>query len=449
VAIASRAIDAGDLLDRGGWTSFQKFLTAVAALAVIFDGFDIQVLGFTIPGMMREWHADRASFGPVLAIGLVAMAAGSPMAGYLGDRFGRRVTLAGCVALFGAGTIATAFVHGLAGLTAMRIVIGIGTGGALPNATALAAEFAPLPRRAMAVKWTIVCVPLGGMLGGFVAARVLPEFGWRSLYAIGGMLPLLLAVVLLWVLPESPRFMVRRPEYWPRLENLLRRLGHSVPAGSVFVDKADSAERQTVSVRALFEPGFARDTAGLWAAFFFSSVCIYLTFGWLPSLLTARGLDVAAASSGLAVYNFGGVLGVLLWSVLITAWGSRVPLVAGSVGAAVSAVALLSLGSHAGPDQFLLTAGLGISGLLTNAVQVALFALAAHLYPTGVRATGVAYMAAVGRIGGVLSSIFGSLLIQAGGAFWIAYAVAMLCACAGVFEVRRHIPGSRKISAAS
>jgi AAHS family 4-hydroxybenzoate transporter-like MFS transporter len=229
-------VDVGALLDRAAWSAFQKFLTAIAAIAVVFDGFDIQVLGFTIPAMMADWHVSRASFGPILAIGLGAMAVGGPLAGYAGDRFGRRVALIGCVALFGLGTIATAFVHGLAGLTALRIVAGIGTGGALPNATALVAEFAPLSRRAVAVKLTIVCVPSGGMLGGFIATRLLPAFGWRSLYALGGIAPLLLALLLLWLLPESPRFLARRRELWPRLETLLQRLGQSVPAGSMFAD---------------------------------------------------------------------------------------------------------------------------------------------------------------------------------------------------------------------
>ena len=435
-------VDVGALLDRAAWSAFQKFLTAIAAIAVVFDGFDIQVLGFTIPAMMADWHVSRASFGPILAIGLGAMAVGGPLAGYAGDRFGRRVALIGCVALFGLGTIATAFVHGLAGLTALRIVAGIGTGGALPNATALVAEFAPLSRRAVAVKLTIVCVPSGGMLGGFIATRLLPAFGWRSLYALGGIAPLLLALLLLWLLPESPRFLARRRELWPRLETLLQRLGQSVPAGSMFADGTERMDTQRVSLRALFAPGLAGDTTGLWTGFFFSSTCIYLTFGWLPTLLAARGLDLASSSSGLAVYNMGGVIGVLLWSAFITRWGSHVPLLAGSLAGALSAIALLFLSSGTA-DRFLLMACLGIVGLLTNAIQVSLFALSAHLYSTGVRATGVAYMTAAGRLGGVLSSLFGFALIQAGGAFWYGYAIAMLCTFAGLFRVRRHIPAAQ------
>ena len=159
----SSSIDVGALVDRGSWTSYQKSLTALAALAVIFDGFDIQILGFAIPSLMKEWHVARAAFAPVLALGLAGMAAGSPLAGYCGDRYGRRPALIGCVTLFGLATVATAFVHSLTLLAVLRFVTGMGAGGAVPNASALAAEFSPIRRRPTAVKLTIVCIPLGGM----------------------------------------------------------------------------------------------------------------------------------------------------------------------------------------------------------------------------------------------------------------------------------------------
>jgi AAHS family 4-hydroxybenzoate transporter-like MFS transporter len=190
------AIDVGALVDRSPWTLYQKSLTALAALAVIFDGFDIQILGFAIPSLMREWHVARAAFAPVLALGLAGMVAGSPIAGYCGDRYGRRPTLIGCIALFGLATVATAFVHSVAALAVLRFVTGMGAGGAVPNAGALVAEFAPARRRPTAVKLTIVCVPLGGMLGGLIAAWVLPAFGWRALYEIGGAMPLGCALIL-------------------------------------------------------------------------------------------------------------------------------------------------------------------------------------------------------------------------------------------------------------
>ncbi|MGA3025641.1 MAG: MFS transporter [Bryobacteraceae bacterium] len=441
----SQRVDVAALMDGGSWSTYQKLLTALAALAVIFDGFDIQILGFAIPSLIREWHVVRADFGPVLAVGLAGMALGSPLAGYCGDRFGRRVTLIGCVLTFGLATMATAFLHGIAGLTVLRLVTGMGAGGALPNASALTAEFAPLRRRAVAVKLAIVCVPLGGMLGGLIAARVLPAFGWRALYAIGGALPLLFAVALWAALPESPRFLARRPERWPQLARLLARMGHVVSAGAEFEERQAMALPR-IRVRTLFGPGLARDTAGLWIAFFFCLASIYLVFGWLPAMLTAQGVDMATASSGLAIYNFGGVLGVLVWAVLITILGSRRPLLSGALACAASALALLLAPIQAHGDRTWLLVGLGVNGLLANAVQTSMYALAAHVYPTSIRATGVAYSTAIGRVGGLLSSLFGAAIIQAGtAAYWYALAMAMICAFAGLAWVRSHYPAMGKL----
>ena len=105
----SPTVDVAALLDGKSWSTYQKLVTVLTALAIIFDGFDIQILGFAIPSLIKEWHVTRADFGPVLAVGLAGMVVGGPLAGYFGDRFGRRGALIGCVVLFGLATIATAF----------------------------------------------------------------------------------------------------------------------------------------------------------------------------------------------------------------------------------------------------------------------------------------------------------------------------------------------------
>ena len=127
--------------------------------------------------------------------------------------------------------VALAFANNLWVLGILRFLAGLGLGGALPNATALASEYVPRRRRAFAVTLTIVCVPLGGALVALVAGRMLPTFGWRRLFAVGGLLPVIAALILLRYLTESPRYLARRPERWPELADILRRIGHAVPAG--------------------------------------------------------------------------------------------------------------------------------------------------------------------------------------------------------------------------
>jgi AAHS family 4-hydroxybenzoate transporter-like MFS transporter len=445
----SRTIDVGALLDHGPWTAQQKRWTILAALAIIFDGFDIQILGFAIPSLIREWHVARSAFGPVLALGLAGMAAGSPLAGYFGDRFGRRTALIGCVSLFGLATIASSFVDGVAGLAVLRVLTGMGAGGALPNAAALAAEFAPLRRRHAAVLLTIVCVPLGGMVGGAIASQVLPALGWRALYLIGGAMPLAFAIMLWMALPESPRFLARRPADRQRLTELLRRMGHAADAATTYEDRANVAADSRAPIRTLFGRALARDTTGLWVAYFFCLASIYLMFGWLPTLLTSQGVSLGTAPTGLAVYNLGGVFGVLVWTFLITVFGSRGPMLAGALGTAASALLVLLIPFHANSNPVFLLAAIGLNGLLANAVQTSMFALAAHVYPTAVRASGVAYAAAMGRTGGVISSLFGAVLIQAGPtAYWWAMAACMVAVFGGLAWVRNHFAAIGKLEPA-
>jgi AAHS family 4-hydroxybenzoate transporter-like MFS transporter len=288
------------------------------------------------------------------------------------------------------------------------------------------------------------------MLCSALAAWVLPRFGWRGLYAIGGVLPLMLAIVLLAVLPESPRFLARNKSQWPQLLHLLKRIGHSMPQETAFEHAAERGESTHTSLRGLFSAGLARETTGLWIAFFSCLGSIYLVFGWLPTMLTTRGLSMATASTGMMVYNLGGVLGVLIWAMLVPFLGSRGPLLSGALAGAASALAFLMVPIQSHGDHRLLIFCLGINGLLANAVQTSMYALAAHVYPTSVRATGVAYSAAIGRMGGLLSSLFGSHIIQAGvGTFWQTLAVAMVLAAGGLAWVRSHYPAMRKLETAA
>jgi len=121
-------INISSFLDTGHWGAYQKLLTLLAALAIIFDGFDLQILGFAMPSIMKEWHLARAAFAPIAALGLVGMGVGSPLAGYCGDRLGRRMTIIGCVLLFGAATMATAFCNTLTELGTLRTIAGLGVG---------------------------------------------------------------------------------------------------------------------------------------------------------------------------------------------------------------------------------------------------------------------------------------------------------------------------------
>src|SRR5262249_21544756 len=172
-------------------------------------------------------------------------------------------------------------------------------------------EYVPRAEGRFAVTLTIVCIPLGGSLAGFLGGQVLPQFGWRGLFLVGGILPLAIAAVLLKVLPESPRVLARFPEHWPQLRALLRRLDHHVPDDAQFADPSEKSVAR-VSARELFTPEFRRDTLGLCGSYFFCLLSVYIGANWVPSMLVGAGFTVGAASYGLTAFNLGGVVGAIL-----------------------------------------------------------------------------------------------------------------------------------------
>ena len=167
-----KTIDVGNLLDEGRWSPYLKFLVLLAALAIIFDGIDNQLLAVSIPSMMKEWSLPRSAFSNVLATGMIGMMIGGAIAGFVGDRLGRKVALLASVVVFGVMTMTISAVNSVFALGLLRFLAGIGLGGAMPNAAALASEYVPRRQRPFSVTLTIVCVPLGGMLAAYLAGQI-------------------------------------------------------------------------------------------------------------------------------------------------------------------------------------------------------------------------------------------------------------------------------------
>jgi len=436
--------DVGALLDEGGWSAYQKLLVAATALTIIFDGLDNQLLSAAIPAMMAEWALPRSAFASVLAAALLGMMVGGFLGGYVGDRVGRRVALLGSVASFGALTVLGSFATDLTTLAILRFVAGLGFGGAMPNAAALASEYVPLARRPFAVTATIVCIPLGGTLAGVLGALILPVLGWRALFLVGGGLPLLLAAILWTILPESPRYLARQRARWPELAAILRRLGHDVPREAEFVDSHERAVARA-SIGALFVREFRRDTLAIGAAFFFCLLSVYMAITWVPSLLTGAGFDVALANYGLTAFNLGGVVGALGGAMVFGRLGSRVTMLAMTAGA-IGGCLLLAGTAIGEQSPAAILAMLAWTGGLINAVQTTMYALAAHIYPAGIRATGVGTAVAVGRIGGVVAPYAGAWALESGPSRMFALIAGTLAAVfVALAAVRSHIPPLRDL----
>jgi len=387
-------------------------LIAGTALAIILDGMDNQLLGNVIPALMKEWSLPRAAFTTVLALGPAGMIFGGWLGGILGDRFGRRTALLGSVLAFAVPTLAIASAGSLTMLGIFRFLAGLGLGGAMPNAAALASEYVPTRHRPFAVTLTIVCIPFGGTVAALLAGQVVPAYGWRTLFVVGGVIPIVIALVLFTLLPESPHYLAM---------------------------KRDTAA-QKPSPRDLFATEWRRDTVGLCGAFFFCLLAIYVGFSWIVAMLTGAGFTQVDASSALAAFNFGGVGGAIIGALVIQRFGSRATLLGMSALAVVSALAMTTMPMRP-PIAVGVVAMFAVTGGLLNAVQTTMYALAAHVYPTAIRGTGVGTAVAVGRVGNVAASYVGAFALDAGGtaAFFTTWAVAMAVVFGSLALVRRHI----------
>ena len=384
-----------------------------AASTLILDGFDIQAAGFAAPALVTDLRVERAALGPALAASLVGMAIGAAGLGVLGDRWGRRNVLILSTALFGAATLLAATATSVATLAVWRLITGIGLGGALTTATALIAEFAPPRFRSLAIGAIQVGVPVGGMLGAALAAELIPVHGWRSLFLVGGALPLLAAAVMYFVLPESPRFLAVRTQSAPKLT--------------------------------IFSPQLRWDTVVVSLAFLTNMYAVYAFFNWAPLVLTSLGFELVTAVKGAFVFNVAGIAGVIAISWLIARLGSRRPL---AVSALVAAASLAWLAWFAdGLPQ--LMGGIAVAGAAISAVQVGMYTLAAHVFPTECRSSGIGWVLGTGRAGGIASSLGGGLLLALTGAggFFGCIAAVLMFTFASVLSVRRQITASRPLPA--
>lgn len=444
----TRVVDVDSVLDSVRFRGLPLTVLICSGVVLALDGFDIQVIGFVAPALTTQFGVTRAALGPVLAASLVGMGIGGLGVGPIGDRIGRRAAVLLSTAIFAAGTLLGSTAASIEALALWRLLTGIGLGGAMPNVTALMAEFAPPRWRSLTISAAIAGVPVGGMLGAALAAEIIPAFGWRAIFVLGGVLPLLWLAVMYFLLPESPRYLAARGRRPRELAALLNRIDEQqqLHGDETFVLR-DAAVRTSRGVRALFSRELMRDTIAAWVIFGTNIFAVYAIFNWAPVVLTSLGLELSTAVRGLLLFNFAGVVGSLALSLLIPRLGSRALLACCAIGAAASAIWLAWLARVAGASVAdvpvaALMAGLALAGLTTIAIQVGMFPVMAHVYPVQSRSTGLGWAIGLGRLGGILSSFAGGwFMTNMGGdsGFFVGVALTLAVTLAGVMSLRNHI----------
>src|SRR3954470_12132697 len=232
---SARTIDVQTFLNEHPFSPFQWLIFTLCFCVVLLDGFDTAAIGYIAPSLVAEWGVERPALAPVLSAALFGLAFGALSAGPLADRFGRKAVLAGSVLVMGVACLASAFAPDLRHLVVWRFVTGLGLGAAMPNAVTLMSEYCPEDRRALMTNAMFCGFPLGAAFGGFLAAWMIPLWGWRSVFLLGGIAPLVLTLLMVLFLPESVRYMVAKALPVERIKASLRRISHTIETATTLV----------------------------------------------------------------------------------------------------------------------------------------------------------------------------------------------------------------------
>ena len=398
------------LLDERGISGFHVQLIVWSVLIALFDGYDISAIALAAPHLVREWHVDRSSLGPVLAASNIGVLFGSMIFGWIGDRYGRKSALIQSLLVFGIFTWLGAHATNLDQMFWLRLIAGLGIGGVIPNMIAINIESAPLRSRATMGLIATGLVPLGGALPGFVSAALVPHYGWQILFLIGGIVPVVIAILAFFWMPESIKYMSIRESHRAKLTRVLERLapGYRVPAGARFVI---DEERQApgVNPKYLFSEGLAVITPLLWLIFALNLMGFFFVLLWTPTLLTAAKLPPATAALTVASLQVGGTVGTLA----LIGWIRRRQFQAVAILFLIAVPVVGSIGYIGlnGSETMLLVASF-IAGACVLGVQSGINVCGALVYPTSLRALGSGWELGIGRLGSIVGPLVGALFVR-------------------------------------
>jgi MFS transporter, AAHS family, 4-hydroxybenzoate transporter len=427
-------VDVAGFIDQQPVGGFHIRLLLICAAVLFIDGFDTQAIGYVAPALAKEWGLSKGALGPVFSAGLFGLMIGA-LFGPLADRIGRKKIIIFSTLAFGIGTLVTAFVQDAGMLLAMRLITGLGLGGAMPNAIALTSEFSPHRRRATMVMIMFCGFSVGAALGGLLAAALIPQFGWRSVFVVGGLAPLLLAPILALRLPESVRFLALTGRANQRVAEVLGFINPKAGFSSATRFVVHEPGLAGMPVLQLFKAGRTLVTLLLWVVFFMSLLDLYFLSNWLPTVLNDLGASVSEAAAIGSMLQVGGVVGTLALGSVIDRFSFRALALVYFI--AVFAVGAIGQLSH---SVVLVTVAIFAAGFCIVGGQIAANALAATYYPTSVRATGVGWALGIGRVGSIVGPLVGGVLLTmkwSAASVFVAAAAAALCAAMAALSLSR------------
>jgi len=400
--------DPRDVIAASPMSRLQIVVVAITVCLNALDGFDVLSISFASPGIAKEWGIDRAALGVVLSMELIGMAIGSIFVGGVADKTGRRPTILACLMVMAAGMVGATTASSIVSLSAWRIVTGLGIGGMLAAINAIAAEFSNARRRHLSVSLMSIGYPLGAVLGGIVAARLLQTNDWRSVFYFGAAVTSVLIPVAFFFVPESIHWLARKqPEgALEKINRGLSRMGRATVAA--LPDLAADARRRSLSD--IFAPELMAGTVIVTLAYFFHITTFYFIAKWIPKIVVDLNFAPSSAAGVLVWLNVGGATGGAIFGLLTQRFSVKTM----TVGILLASTVLVTLFGRSPADLPTLSLICAAAGFCTNAGIVGLYAIIAQVFPTHVRAFGTGFTIGVGRGGSALAPMIAGFLFAAG-----------------------------------
>jgi AAHS family 4-hydroxybenzoate transporter-like MFS transporter len=409
--ISVSGIDVRERIDSSAFSPYQRLLLAMCVVVVFLDGFNVQAISVAAPALSRAVGLSPAQVGALFALGSVGgILAGLALAP-LGWRIGRRPLIVGSVVASGLLSLGYAFPQSFERLVVLRLATGFTLAIAVTLTYAYAAELAPKRATATAVMITSAGFGLGVAAAGFLSGHIIPHFGWRAIFYIGGATSLAMGLALIWILPESVRIMALQGGRDQEINRWLRRCGHVAASEVPARFHLDEERRPGTALVNLPADGRAAPMAALWICTFAVNFVIYIWMQWLPSLVSISGGTPAAAGDAVGWFKAGGIAGSLACGYYIDRRRNPYPILVAFI--AFGCVALLGIArAHAAGAAF--TVAILALGAALSGPQYAINGLVARLLPTYVRTSGMAITATVARAGAAAGPFVVGFLLQAG-----------------------------------
>jgi AAHS family 4-hydroxybenzoate transporter-like MFS transporter len=402
-------LDVQAYIDEQRLMPYQWLILLLGFLIVAVDGFDTAAIGYIAPSLVQEWGVAKSALGPVLSAALFGLAIGGLAGGPVADRLGRKLVLVVSVFFFGVWSLVSAYATSLESLTVFRFLTGLGLGAAMPNAVTLMSEYSPKRIRGVLVNTMFCGFPLGASAGGFLSSWLIPAYGWREVLIVGGLTPLILSVFIFLLLPESVKFLVANKQPAEKIRRIIRRIFNVNFASINTFTSSELPHADTKSaVKVVLSKSYRLGSGMLWAAYFFGLLIIYLLVNWMPLILKDAGFSVERAALVSALFTLGGGVGALFSGWMMGKFNSNKVVAAIYV---LSGILIFAVGQNTS-SAFWLGILIFIMGTAMNGAQSSMPTLAAEFYPTQGRATGVAWMMAIGRLGGISGALIGAELMR-------------------------------------